>query len=175
MNELSPGYFSSKNTPAVARSLLGKLLVRRLRGKETHYMITEVEAYDGPHDRASHASRGRTPRNAVMFSPPGHWYVYLIYGMHEMANIVTGPEGYPAAVLIRGVEGIGGPGRVTRTLAITRRHSGICARRKSGLYIADAGIRPARREIRATPRIGIHYAGPDWAGKKYRFLYARNT
>lgn len=90
-------------TPIVARGLLGKFLVRRIGKRTISAMITEVEAYDGSHDKASHASRGLTPRTKIMFGPAGHWYVYFTYGMHWLANIVCGKEGYPAAVLIRSV------------------------------------------------------------------------
>jgi DNA-3-methyladenine glycosylase len=101
----------------VARELLGKFLVREVT-EESALMVTEVEAYDGPADLASHAARGRTPRNTVMFGEPGVWYIYLCYGVYWLANIVTGPPDYPAAILIRGVEGVSGPGRLTRHLGI---------------------------------------------------------
>jgi len=87
----------------IAKVLLGKYLVRRIGRKTIKVMITEVEAYDGFKDKASHAARGLTERNKIMFGPAGYWYVYFTYGMHWMLNIVTGREGYPAAVLIRGV------------------------------------------------------------------------
>lgn len=144
-------------------------LVRRKRGCETAAMITEVEAYDGPRDRASHASRGRTSRNAPMFGPPGRWYVYLCYGMHWMLNVVTGPRDYPAAVLIRGVEGAAGPGRATKLLGVARPFDGERAARTTGLWIEDRGTRPPRSRIRRAPRIGVDYAGPDWAARPYRF------
>jgi len=98
---ISRDYFN-RPTVDVARSLLGKFLVRRLRGKTIAVMISETEAYDGPRDLASHASRGKTPRTSVMFGPAGRFYVYFTYGMHWMLNVVTGPKEYPAAVLIRG-------------------------------------------------------------------------
>jgi DNA-3-methyladenine glycosylase len=88
---LTKKYFQSKNTIRVAKSLLGKFLVRRYKGKTTAYKITEVEAYDGFQDKASHAHRGKTERNKAMFGLAGHWYVYFTYGMHWMLNIVTGP------------------------------------------------------------------------------------
>ncbi|PIR82208.1 3-methyladenine DNA glycosylase [Candidatus Kaiserbacteria bacterium CG10_big_fil_rev_8_21_14_0_10_59_10] len=103
MRRTLPTSFFRKKATDIAPALLGKCLVRSMRRATVSAMITEVEAYDGLDDLASHASRGRTPRSAVMFGPPGHWYVYLVYGIHEMLNIVCGPEGYPAAVLIRGV------------------------------------------------------------------------
>ena len=164
---------STKKTVVLARWLLGKVLVRARRGRETAVLITEVEAYDGPRDRASHAhaDRGRTPRNAVMFRPGGRWYVYLCYGVHEMLNLVTGPRDYPAAILIRGVEGVIGPGRVTRALGIDRKLNATAAAPTSGLWIEDRGVRVPRRLIHATPRIGVDYAGPVWAGKKWRFYF----
>ncbi|MGA3006573.1 MAG: DNA-3-methyladenine glycosylase [Opitutaceae bacterium] len=163
----------TKKTAVLARWLLGKVLVRARQGRETAVVITEVEAYDGPRDRASHAhlDRGRTPRNAVMFAPGGRWYVYLCYGVHEMLNLVTGPRDYPAAILIRGVADIHGPGRVTRRLGVDRRLNGWPARRASGLWIEDRGVRVPRRLVQATPRIGVEYAGPIWAHKKWRFYF----
>ena len=163
----------SKKTVVLARGLLGKVLVRARHGRETAVLITEVEAYDGPRDRASHAhaDRGRTTRNAVMFGPGGQWYVYLCYGVHEMLNLVTGPRDYPAAILIRGVEGVSGPGRVTRALGIDRKLNATAAARASGLWIEDRGVRVPSRLIHATPRIGVDYAGPVWAGKKWRFYF----
>src|SRR5580692_10854266 len=134
----------TKKTVMLARWLLGKVLVRARRGRETAVLITEVEAYDGPRDRASHASRGRTPRNAVMFASGGRWYVYLCYGVHEMLNLVTGPAGYPAAVLIRGVGGIAGPGRLTKRLGIGRQLNGAVAARGSGLWLEDDGFKLPR-------------------------------
>ena len=163
----------TKKTVVLARWLLGKVLVRARRGRETAVLITEVEAYDGPRDRASHAhaDRGRTPRNAVMFGPGGRWYVYLCYGVHEMLNLVTGPRDYPAAILIRGVADVTGPGRVTRALGIDRKLNATAAVRASGLWIEDRGVRVPRRLVQATRRIGVDYAGPVWAGKKWRFYF----
>lgn len=102
MQVLNKTFFERQNTTRVARNLLGKVLVRRYRGKTSAYVITEVEAYDGPQDKASHAYRGKTARNAPMFGEAGCWYVYFVYGMYWMLNIVTGPKKYPAAILIRG-------------------------------------------------------------------------
>ena len=97
--------FFERDAKTVARELLGKFLVRRIGRKMLSYMITETEAYVGPHDKASHSYGGRrTKRNEVMYGPPGHWYVYFTYGMHYMLNLVTGKDGYPSAVLIRAIE-----------------------------------------------------------------------
>ncbi len=171
MEVLDPDSLLSRSTVSHARSLLGKFLVRRQGdGFEEMQMITEVEAYDGPEDLACHASKGRTARTEVMFAPAGVWYVYLCYGMHEMLNLVTGPRDYPAAVLIRGLEKVSGPGRLTKALQITRTLNGAAALPESGLWIADRGITVPRRAVRATPRIGVDYAGPVWAAKPWRFL-----
>ncbi len=164
--------FETKNTVALARSLLGKLLVRvEPPGIEVRCRISETEAYDGRRDLACHASKGRTPRTEVMFAPGGVWYVYLCYGVHELLNLVTGPEGYPAAVLIRGLEEVTGPGRLTRRLGISRRLNGQPASVVSGLWLEDDGFVPPTRAVKATPRIGVEYAGPLWAAKKWRFIW----
>jgi DNA-3-methyladenine glycosylase len=161
---LKPDFFN-RTADIVAPELLGKYLGC---GSRT-LMITEAEAYDGFEDAASHAARGRTRRNEVMFGSPGHWYVYFIYGMYEMLNIVTGADGYPSAVLIRGVDGIDGPGRLTRELGITRTLNAQPARTESGLWIEDRGLVVAPADIIATPRIGVSYAG-EWASREWRFV-----
>lgn len=159
-----------QNTVALARWLLGKHLVRALPdGGEERRRIVETEAYDGERDRACHASRGMTPRTRVMYEAAGIWYVYLCYGVHEMLNLVAGREGWPAAVLIRGVEGAVGPGRLTRALDIDRDLNGRLAAPESGLWLEDDGIVVPRRAIVAGPRVGVAYAGPVWAGKPWRF------
>lgn len=167
--------FFDRSTLVVARELLGKFLVRRSRGRERALMITEVEAYDGFRDRGSHAHRGRTPRNGPMFGPAGHWYVYLTYGIHWMLNIVTRETDYPAAVLLRGLQGIPGPGRLTRTLEIDKRFNARAAVPGRGLWIEDRGERIRKGEIRRTPRIGIDYAGEVWRQKPWRFLLDRRN
>lgn len=169
---LGPRFFD-RPTLAVARSLLGKFLVAGRGGRSAVFMITDVEAYDGPSDRASHARRGETPRNRPMFGPAGVWYVYFVYGMHWMLNIVAGRPGYPAAVLIRGVEGIDGPARVAKALGADGRMSGRPAVRASGLWIEDRGARPPRWLVRRLPRVGVGYAGETWAAKPYRFRLER--
>lgn len=167
---LKPAFFN-RPAPEVARDLLGKYLVRKIGRQEIALPITETEAYEGPDDRASHASRGRTPRTEVMFGKPGIWYVYFIYGMYEMLNIVTGPEGHPAAVLIRGVGEYNGPGKLTRALEITRKQNKQGAEQETGLWIEDRGDKVPESEIEKTARIGVAYAGPEWANKEYRFVW----
>jgi len=160
--------FFRRSAVEVAQNLLGKFLIRRRENRIESYMITEVEAYDGHKDKASHASRGLTERNKVMFGEAGHWYVYFTYGMHWMLNIVTGPKGYPAAVLIRGVRDVNGPARVTKKLKINGSFNGKVAVKKSGLWIEDRGVRA--KKFKRTARVGIDFAGPYWAKRKYRFV-----
>ncbi|MEK7512971.1 MAG: DNA-3-methyladenine glycosylase [Patescibacteria group bacterium] len=169
MSRILESRFFNRPTLAVAHGLLGKYLCRRRGRRIIRAMITEVEAYDGPRDKASHASRGRTVRNTPMFGPAGHWYVYLTYGMHWMANIVVGKRGYPAAVLIRGVEGINGPARVTKYFKIDKRFNSKPAARQTGLWIEERGVRIKRSDIKHSARIGIAYAGPVWSNRRYRF------
>lgn len=168
---LRPAFFA-RPTLVVARELLGKFLVREHDGQITAAMITAVEAYDGPLDLASHASRGRTARTSIMFGPPGRWYIYFVYGMHWMLNIVTGPKNYPAAVLIRGVEGSNGPAKLTKALGITGAYNNQPASTKSGLYIMEnPTVKHSVFNIKTAPRIGVAYAGPVWSKKPWRFLF----
>jgi DNA-3-methyladenine glycosylase len=162
-----------KKTVALARWLLGKHLVRRFPdGRLEARMIVETEAYDGERDQACHARAGRTARTDVLYGAGGVWYVYLCYGIHEMLNLVVGPEDWPAAILIRGVEGAVGPGRVTKTLAIDRKLNRTPATREEhGLWIEDRGVRVPRRLVSVTPRIGVDYAGPIWSMKHWRFTF----
>lgn len=168
---VDPSELLRKNTVILARWLLGKVLVRTIEGVRTEHVITEVEAYHTESDLACHAAKGRTARTEVMYKQGGHWYVYLCYGVHEMLNLVTGPENHPAAVLIRGVEGISGPGRLTKRLQIDRRLNGAVAVPASGLHLEDHGIVVTRRRIVSGPRVGIDYAGEIWAAKPWRFQY----
>lgn len=170
---IQPEEVQSRGTVALARWLVGKTLVRTRAGRSSRHVITETEAYHTARDRACHASRGRTARTEVMFGAGGTWYVYLCYGLHEMLNLVTGPPGHPAAVLIRGLEGIAGPGRVTKALGIGRALNARAATPECGLHLEDEGRVPARGELVATPRIGVDYAGPHWAGRKWRFVWRR--
>ena len=161
--------FFLRPTLDVSEDLLGKYLVCRV-GNEVHSsLITEVEAYDGPNDKACHAHNGKTQRTEPMFGPAGHWYVYLVYGMYWMLNIVTGEEGYPAAVLIRTVGEFDGPGKLTKEFGIDKRFNACKADEQTGLWIEDRGtiIDPAR--VRRTPRIGVAYA-KEWADVPYRFV-----
>lgn len=168
---LGPGFFD-RDTVAVARDLLGKVLVREVEGRRLWGRLVEVEAYLGPDDLAAHSSGGRrSPRNEVMYGPPGHAYVYFTYGMHHCLNFVTQPKGIPQAVLVRalepgpGVGRCGGPGLVCRALNIDRALNGVDLV-PPALYVVDDHA-PARRTFE-TPRIGIGDQG-DWTDRALRF------
>jgi DNA-3-methyladenine glycosylase len=160
----------------VARALLGQVIVHQDGGVRRAARIVETEAYHGPRDRASHARFGPTARVAPMFGPPGRTYVYRVYGMHHCLNVVTGPEGFPAAVLIRAAEPLEGclhstrgPGNLCRALAIrSERHSALDI--AAGPIWVEDGAPPAGAIVR-TPRIGVDYAG-EWALRPWRFVVA---
>jgi len=173
-----PLAFYARDTRAVARDLLGKVIVHVHRGVRRSARIVETEAYHGPRDRASHARFGLTRRAAVMFGPPGVAYVYLVYGTSHCMNVVTGREGFPSAVLLRAGEplerclhGTSGPGNLCRALGITRERDD---RRDLGgevLFLEDAPPPPER--IAAAKRVNVHYAGP-WADRPWRYLLLGN-
>lgn len=165
---LGPDFFN-RGAETVARDLIGKVLVRGCGNKPISYVITETEAYLGTHDLASHSARGRTARTEVMFGPPGTLYVYLIYGLHWMLNVVTGAPGHAAAVLIRSAGPFNGPGRLRRGLQISRALNGVQAQPSARLWFEDSSIRKPFR-IQAGPRIGVEYAGPVWSRRKLRFV-----
>lgn len=162
--------FFNKPVLLVAQDLLGKFLVRNINGEETSFMLTEIEAYDGMDDKACHACKGKTQRTAVMFGPSGYFYVYLIYGVYWMLNIVTEKEGYPSAVLIRGTREIIGPGRITKNLNIDKNFNNKAVGIETGLWVEDRGIKILKKDVKKTPRIGVNYAGPIWSKKLYRFV-----
>ena len=152
---------------AAAKSLIGTFLCRRLAdGSIIRRRITETEAYCGEEDTACHAHKGRTPRTDVMYSPGGCAYIYLCYGMHEMLNIVTGDEGRPEAVLIRGIEGASGPGRLTRLLQIDRTLNRENLIGSNRLWLESDG---SPFKFSASPRIGIGYASKRDQSRKWRF------
>jgi DNA-3-methyladenine glycosylase len=163
--------FFNRNTIQVAQDLLGKFLVRKIGRKTTAVMITETEAYHGPNDLASHASCGLTNRTKIMFGPPGYIYVYMIYGMYCCLNFVTKEEGFPAAVLVRGVEGANGPGKLCRELKIDRTLNGL-APDNNKLWIEDREVKLKRSEIKKSKRIGVDYAGL-WKEKLWRFTFVK--
>ena len=168
---LRRNYFN-RPTLTVARSLMGKYLIRCIDGREIAGKIVEVEAYVGSKDKACHASKGRTQRTDVMFGPGGVAYVYLIYGMYHCLNVVTEREEFPSAVLIRAIEIDGelidGPGRLCRVLEIDRRLNLVDLTIGESLWFEDRGEVVERGTVGAYPRIGVDYAG-EWAEKLWRF------
>ena len=152
--------------PSAAEALVGKLLVRRFPdGRELAARITETEAYFRETDTACHARFGRTKRSEVLYRPAGTIYVYLCYGIHWMLNLVTGPEDDPQAVLIRGVEGASGPGRVTKYLGVDGSMNDT--RLGGALDLRDDGCAPG---ILRAPRVGIGYASPEDQARLWRFI-----
>lgn len=187
-----PRDFHARPALIVARDLLGRHLVRQLGSERLVGRIVEAEAYGGALDSASHASRGPTPRNAPMFGPPGHAYIYLIYGMHHMFNVVTDSEGEAGAVLIRAVAPVAGeaamaahrggmrgphlangPGKLAQAMHITltelNRHD-LCLGRDLWL---EAGDPIADTRVVAGPRVGIDYARPEDREAPWRFHLRR--
>ena len=165
-NRLTLGFYE-RDVLSVAPELIGSILVIKTgKNQYSKYMITETEAYRGTGDRACHASRGRTPRNEVMFHRGGHIYVYFVYGMYWMLNFVTGREGDPQAALIRGIEGCDGPGKLTRALGIDRTFYGEDLTVSGRIWVEDSGIKPL---IKSGPRIGVDYAGTYWKNKPWRY------
>ena len=155
----------------VARELLGTVLcVRKKSGSIFRSVINETEAYDGEKDLACHASKGRTARTSTMYERGGVCYVYLCYGMHWMLNIVTGEEGYPAAVLIRGTEAFNGPGRLTKGVGVTGSFNGKNLHTQDSIWIEESEGKP--QQVFTGPRIGVDYAGPKWSQKPYRFWFS---
>jgi DNA-3-methyladenine glycosylase len=173
-----PRRFYNRNPIDVAHDVLGLWLVHVAGGVERIGRIVEVEAYLGPHDLAAHSSRGRTKRTEVMFGPPGHTYVYLVYGMYHCMNLVTEPEGRASAVLLRALEPVSGlnesasgPGRLCRAMHVDLRDNG------HDLVSEDLYIRmPQAREsfsITRARRVGVDYAG-SWARRLLRFYIKGN-
>lgn len=162
---LKPDFFKL-DALIVAPKLIGKYLVREYNGKIFRSVITEVEAYVGEEDLACHASKGRTPRTEVMYNEGGYIYIYLIYGIYYMLNIVTGAKDSPQAVLIRGTESIKGPGRLTKQLFIDKSLNNKLLLPENGLWVEESGI---RLTYTTTPRIGVDYA-KEWALKPWRYV-----
>lgn len=194
MKKLSPAFYLQSDVVAVARQLLGKVLVTNIGGEITKGRIVETEAYNGVIDKASHAFGGRrTNRTEIMFSKGGVAYVYLCYGMHHLFNIVTNKKDIPHAVLIRALEPMSGietmlerrskttldstltkgPGSAAKAMGISTEHSGISLS-AAAIAVYDDGFAYSASEVLATPRIGVDYAGED-AWLPYRFLVKGNV
>ncbi len=159
--------FFMQDVLEVAPKLPGKKIVRIYDGWRKEFVITEVEAYRGTDDLASHASKGRTKRTEIMYHEGGHIYMYFVYGMHWMLNIVTGPENNPQAILIRGLEGVTGPGRVSRELSLDRSFYGEKIYESDRIWIEE-GFSPAI--IHTASRVGVEYAGEYWSKVLWRFF-----
>lgn len=159
--------FYTRDVLEVAPDLIGKNLIINFP-EETYasYTINEVEAYRGEEDLACHAARGRTARTEVLYHAGGKLYVYFIYGMYWMLNVVTGIEDFPQAVLIRGVGSFNGPGKLTRALGIDRSFYGEDLTISDRIWVEDSGIHP---EIKTSPRIGVEYSGEIWKSMMWRF------
>lgn len=194
MRKLAIDFYQRPNVLQIAKELLGKILVTKWDGIETSGRIVEVEAYNGVNDKASHSAGGRrTNRNEVMYGKGGVAYVYLCYGIHHLFNVVTNEQETPHAILIRAIdpiEGIDvmlertgkekldntltkGPGNVSKALGISfKRHSGHSLFSKD-LFIAEDDFVVSRKDVMASPRIGVGYAGED-ASLPYRFYIKGN-
>jgi len=193
IKKLDNSFYDRPDVKRIARELLGKVLVTNFEGKRTSGRIVETEAYNGVVDRASHAWSGRrTRRTEVMFGESGTAYVYLIYGIHHLFNVVTNKKDIPHAILIRALEPLEGiplmlqrtgkkqldftltrgPGNLSRALGLTTLHTGASLH-EGELFIGDDGVRPRKAEIGVSPRIGVDYAGPD-AELPYRFYIRGN-
>ena len=177
---------SAFNLPTlqVALDLLGKFIVRRYRSRQISAMITEVEAYKGPRDKAAHSYNGRrTARVEPLYGDGGTVYVYFIYGIHWMLNFSTAGEDIPEGVLIRGIltdfDGehklLAGPGRVTKYLRIDKKLDGADVTDSKQIWIEDRGVRIPASAIERGPRIGVDFAGPYWAARPWRFWIERST
>jgi DNA-3-methyladenine glycosylase len=175
--------FYRQHATDLAKALIGKVLVHRVGGREYVARIVETEAYVGPHDLACHASKGRTKRTEIMFGRAGHAYVYLIYGMYPMLNIVSGEPGHPEAVLVRAAESLSGwdddwlsnlsgPGKLCREMEITLADNTLDLTLSKKLYLLDDGKRPSPR-IRTSKRIGVEYAS-EWKDALLRYYDAES-
>lgn len=193
MKKLKFSFYQRQDVAQIAKELLGKILVTNWKGIITSGRIVECEAYAGQIDKASHASGGRrTARNEIMYGEGGYAYVYLCYGIHHLFNVVTNSKEVPHAILIRALdplEGVEemllrtnkkkfdytltrGPGNVSKALGIFTKHTGISLLGNK-IYIADDGAKFSSKEVAASPRIGVDYAGED-ALLPYRFYVKGN-
>jgi DNA-3-methyladenine glycosylase len=193
IKKLDNSFYDRSDVVRIARELLGKILVTDFGGQRSSGRIVETEAYNGVVDRASHAYSGRrTNRTEIMYREPGTAYVYLIYGIHHLFNVVTNKKDIPHAILIRALEPLEGiplmlqrtgkkkpdftltrgPGNLSRALGLATLHTGASLH-EGEIFIGDDGVRPRKTEIGVSPRIGVDYAGPD-AELPYRFFIKGN-
>ena len=157
--------FFNRDCLEVAPDLVGKVIVRKQEnGEEIRVRITETEAYRGTEDKACHASKGRTPRTDILYRESGLIYVYLCYGIHWLMNVITGEPEQPQGVLFRAGENYCGPARLTKRLGVDKSFNGE-------IWIEDDG---KKFPIRTDRRVGIDYAGEEWASKPWRFILDEN-
>ena len=159
------GFFTQDAYP-LAQRLIGKYICRKIDGVISRYRITETECYIGTGDTACHAHKGKTARTSIMWAGGGVCYVYLCYGIHNMLNFVSGEEDNPQAVLIRGVEGYNGPGKLTKALDIDRSFNGESLTTSERIWLEYG----ERIPYTATPRIGINYAEEKDRSALWRFV-----
>ena len=163
--------FYTRDVLDVAPELPGKNLVIKLHnGSIGKFRVTEVEAYRGREDQACHAFKGRTARTEIMFHEGGRLYIYLIYGMYWMLNIVTGVENNPQAVLVRGVEDYPGPGKLTKSLGIDKSYYGEDLVFSERIWFEDNGL---IHPVKNGPRIGIDYTSEYWKTRPWRYFLSR--
>ena len=193
LKKLDHPFYDRKNVVQIAKELLGKILVTQFDGIRTSGRIVETEAYNGVIDRASHAFGGRrTTRSEHIYGDPGTAYIYIIYGLHHLFNVVTNKKGTPHAILIRALEPLEGvdymlkragkpladytltkgPGNLARALGISKMHTGDSLFSEE-IFIEDDGLRYKKDQIVITHRIGVEYAGTD-AQLPYRFIVKGN-
>jgi DNA-3-methyladenine glycosylase len=193
MIKLDYDFYNQPDVVKLAKLLIGKILVTKWNGIETSGRIVETEAYNGVTDKASHAWNGRrTARTEVMYGDAGSAYVYLCYGIHHLFNVVTNSKNTPHAVLIRAIEPLtgidtmlnrtgkkkldrtlgSGPGNVSKALGISTQHTGVNLL-DDLIFIVDDGFKITSKNILATPRIGVDYAGED-ALLPFRFILNNN-
>jgi len=165
--------FYALDAITVAQQLLGKVIVRCWEdGSMSRYVISETEAYFGEEDKACHASKGRTLRTEIMYAEGGYVYVYLIYGMYWMLNVVTGNKNHPEAVLIRGINDIVGSGKVGRELKLDKSFYGESLISSPRIWIENP-LKSSPVKYVSAPRVGVDYAGEEWRNKPWRFILQR--
>ncbi|MCL2564277.1 MAG: DNA-3-methyladenine glycosylase [Defluviitaleaceae bacterium] len=165
-NNRLPLEFYKQSAVSLAPLLLGKVLCRKIGDEIIRLKITETEAYAGEQDTACHAHKGKTARTSVMYEKGGVTYIYLCYGIHYLLNVVAADEDEPEAVLIRGLEGISGPGRLTKALQIDKTLNKVSLINSNELWLEDG----AQLSYTTTPRIGINYASEEYRIKQWRFV-----
>lgn len=160
----------SMSAKELAPFLIGKMLCRNIDGTIKRYRITETECYCGEDDTACHASKGKTERTKTLYEYGGTAYVYLCYGIHNLFNVVAGKKGFPEAVLIRGIEGFDGPGKLTKALKINKSFNNINMITSDEIWLEDDGT---KSKFRKDKRVGIDYATPKYRDILWRYILTK--